>query len=283
MHYLLLKDRKIRYVLLFISCEQKTIIEENMKMYAANLDSPIAVVNKSGICLTFDDTIRVQTVLPYAQAATNGFKITMMLNDIQGSQVAQVATLKALGHELANHTLTHFSNPDAFDLDPVGYYTTHMLPVEPLLLTAGESKPYGFGWPTGAINNNVQDYLITRNDYHMLRGYSGRSYPPNYLSSGDVSGHQSFYSGGKVCDAMSIEEFYGSFAVDIDMHKAMMDHALANNIVYITIGHDIRTRGSLPVATNLYASIEDLDSIIAYANLIGLPLLTLNEAYALHN
>ena len=235
---------------------------------------------RSGIAFTHDDTGRTPSIADYYRSYgnANGWKATIMMNNFNSSHYADVTTLVNGGCELGNHTTTHYEFVDAYVAanGAQAYYNNYVQGVEPQIENFSQTQPFSFAWPFGNFNQLAFDYIRDTGKYGIIRNYSAREYPPSIPAS------TALYGGGHEAGAMTLEEYYGAFAIDLDMHKEFMRYALNNDLVYITISHDIKDRGTFNPTTELATATEDLNALVDYANQIGLSIITLKEAYNLY-
>ena len=251
-------------------------------------DQAPILTDKAGLVWTIDDSQRLPTWLTYSTnyGLDKGFRGTHFVNEIYGGYVAMANTLISRGNEFANHTFDHYCDVNSYingGGTPEGYYNDHLLLTDNWLESVGFDLPSHFAWPCGADNQTVFDWLVNNNKSRIIRKYSTRDYPPNYLTNGTVEGLDGYYSGGNYAGGYTMEQFYGDFAVDMTMQKQVLDYALSNNICIIYISHDVKPRGTFNPATELATATEDLNTMIDYANEIGLPIRTVSEMWDLFN
>lgn len=243
--------------------------------------SPTDQPTTGGVVFWHDDIIRIPTILTYHNnhGNSNGYIATLALNGVTGGYIAQVQTLYNAGYELANHTETHYSTLDAYMATHTAeqYYNEHLAPVDSIITGYGQLPLWSFVWPTGATNSVISDWLIANNKFNILRNYSVRDYPASLGTC------LAFYNGGRIADAVATDHFYGAFAADVDYHKTMMDYAKENGLVIHFLAHDVRDEGTFNPSTDLCTSTEDINARVAYAQEIGLPILTAKEAYEMYN
>lgn len=226
----------------------------------------------AGIALSFDDVIndRVITWLDYHNnhGAAKGWKMSMAaIYTNNASYLSAMQTLSNYGHEICNHTYSHFYDIDEYMLTHTGedYYNDHCKPCDDWLIGLGYDKPTNFVWPYGYENDEVADYLLSNDIYKILRG-TNLSGPTTPIRSNDC-----IWDGGNRPIGLTMDSHW-DWWTEQDFYD-LLEYANNNNKIVEFFGHNIQN----PEGGAKNVPIDMMNNICDYVNDNGMKFYTYKE------